>query len=102
MAYVFIAVCFAFAGGIVGKLKGSSFVLWFLISGLLPVVGLLAALFYRVESNEPRRRCPRCGKVTKLYDAVCTRCGLDLEYPDEVLPSEAAVREQIVARSQGG
>ena len=33
MAYVIIAVCFGLAGGIVGKLKGSSFLLWFLISG---------------------------------------------------------------------
>ena len=33
MAYVVIAICFGLAGGIVGKIKGSSFFLWFLISG---------------------------------------------------------------------
>ncbi len=93
MPYLIIALLFAFAGGFVGKAKGSSFVLWFLISGLIPVFGLLAALFYRFESDEPRRACPRCGKVTKVYDAVCTRCGLDLEFPDEVLPSQARERE---------
>ena len=32
MAYVIIAVCFGISGGIVGRIKGSSFVLWFLIS----------------------------------------------------------------------
>ena len=31
MAYLVIALGFALAGGIVGKLKGSSFFLWFVI-----------------------------------------------------------------------
>ena len=93
MPYLIIALLFAFAGGFVGKAKGSSIELWFLISGLIPGYGLLAALFYRIESDEPRRACPRCGKVTKVYDAVCTRCGLDLEFPDEILPSQARERE---------
>ena len=44
MAYVIIALCFGMAGGIVGRVKGSSFVLWFLISFAVPVFGLLAAL----------------------------------------------------------
>ena len=94
MAYVVIALCFAFAGGIVGRTKGSSFFVWFLISGLVPVAGLLAAVLYRNDSAELQRRCPRCGRVTKLYDAVCTRCGLDLEFPDE----EQLVAPQAVQR----
>ena len=44
MAYVIIAVFFGVWGGIVGRTKGSSFVLWFLISGAVPVLGLIAAL----------------------------------------------------------
>ena len=75
MAYIVIAVCFGLAGGIVGKIKGSSFWLWFLISGLVPFFGLLAAIAYRFERDELRRQCPRCGRVTKIYDAICTRCG---------------------------
>ena len=63
MAYLFIALCFAFAGGIVGKLKGSSFFIWFLISGIVPVIGLAAALLYRWDRNELRRECPGCGRV---------------------------------------
>ncbi len=89
MAYVVIAVCFGFAGGIVGKIKGSSFVLWFLISMAVPIMGLLAAIAYRSEREELRRQCPRCGRVTKLYDAVCTRCGAELEFPDRVLAPES-------------
>jgi uncharacterized OB-fold protein len=49
----------------------------------VPIFGLLAAIFYRYESDEPRRRCPRCGRVTTAYDALCTRCGEELEYPQE-------------------
>jgi len=82
MAYVIIAVCFGLAGGIIGKIKGSSFFLWFLISGVVPIIGLLTAIVYRFEHDELRRACPRCGRVTKIYDAVCIRCGAELEYPD--------------------
>jgi hypothetical protein len=89
MAYVIIAVCFGLAGGIVGKIKGSSFVLWFLISGLVPFLGLLAAIFYRFERDELRRACPQCGRVTKIYDAVCTRCGAELEFPDVAIAPES-------------
>ena len=91
-AYVFIAFCFGLAGGIVGKLKGSSFWLWFAISGLLPLFGLLAALAYRFDSDELRRRCPNCGRVTKLHDALCTRCGAELEFPDVAIAPESASR----------
>ena len=59
MAYIVIAVCFGLAGGIVGKIKGSSFLLWFLISGLVPFFGLLAAIAYRFERDELRRECPQ-------------------------------------------
>lgn len=89
MAYVVIAVCFALSGGIVGKIKGSSFWLWFLISGAVPFFGLIAAIAYRFERDELRRQCPSCGRVTKLYDAICTRCGAELEYPDVAIAPES-------------
>ena len=94
MAYVIIALCFAVSGGIVGRLKGSSFWLWFLISGAVPFLGLFAALAYRSETEELRRRCPTCGRVTKIYDAICTRCGTEFEFPEQPLASEAAVRDR--------
>src|SRR3712207_7866796 len=40
MAYLVICFFFGLAGGIVGKIKGSSFLLWFLISAVLPIAGL--------------------------------------------------------------
>jgi hypothetical protein len=93
MAYVVIAICFGFAGGIVGKIKGSSFFLWFLISGLIPVFGLMAAIAYRFERDELRRQCPRCGHVTKIYDALCTRCGEEFEFPEEAIAPESWERQ---------
>jgi hypothetical protein len=92
MAYVLIALSFALSGGIVGRIKGSSFWLWFLISGAVPVFGLLAAIAYRFERDELRRRCPRCGRVTKIYDALCTRCGEELEFPEVAIAPESLER----------
>lgn len=83
MVYLVIAFSFALAGGMVGRLKGSSFWLWFLISGLFPVLGLAAAVLFRYESEELRRACPTCGRVCMAYDAICTRCGAELDFPDD-------------------
>ena len=89
MAYLIICFFFGLAGGFVGRSKGSSFLLWFAISALVPFLGLLAALLYRFETNEVRRQCPRCGKVVKLYDQVCMRCGEDLEFPESAIVPES-------------
>jgi hypothetical protein len=90
MAYLVIALSFALAGGVVGRLKGSSFWIWFMISGVLPVLGLVAALLYRTERDELRRQCPGCGKVVMLHDALCTRCGTELEFPEIAIEPESA------------
>jgi hypothetical protein len=90
MAYLIICLFFGLAGGFVGRIKGSSFVLWFLISALVPVLGLLAAVLYRYETDEVRRQCPRCGKVVKLHDQVCMRCGMDMDFPDQAIEPESA------------
>lgn len=104
LGYVVIAVCFGIAGGIVGRLKGSSFLLWFLISGAVPIFGLLAALAYRFERDELRRKCPRCGKVVKIYDALCMRCGTELELPEVAVMSESMEQRQRhrAASADGG
>jgi peptidoglycan/LPS O-acetylase OafA/YrhL len=89
MPYLVICLFFGLAGGLIGRMKGSSFVLWFLISAIVPVVGLLAAVLYRFETNEVRRQCPRCGKLVKLHDQVCMRCGLDMDFPDQAIEPES-------------
>jgi hypothetical protein len=90
--YVVICLGFGVAGGLIGRMKGSSFWLWFLIAGLVPVAGLLAAVFYRWDDRELRRRCPGCGRVIKLHDAKCMSCGTELEFPEVAIASEAAMR----------
>ena len=86
---------FGLAGGIVGRIKGSSFWIWFLVSGLIPFLGLLTAIFYRYDNQELRRQCPGCGRVLKLHDAVCTSCGEELEFPEVAIASEAAMRRPV-------
>jgi hypothetical protein len=83
---------FGLAGGIIGRIKGSSFFIWFLIAGLIPFLGLLAAIFYRFDNRELRRQCPGCGRVVKLHDAICTKCGEELEFPDVAIVSESTMR----------
>ena len=89
---VYLTICFFFglAGGVVGRVKGSSFLLWFVISAIVPVLGLAAAVLYRTDTDELRRVCPGCGKVVKLHDALCTRCGTELEFPDVAIEPESA------------
>lgn len=96
--YVVICLAFGVAGGVIGRMKGSSFLLWFLIAGLVPILGLLAAVCYRWDNRELGRQCPRCGRVVKLYDAKCMRCGEELEFPAVAIASEAAMREAATRR----
>ena len=90
MTFLVFAIFSGLLGGMIGRTKGSSFLLWFLIAGCVPVIGVLAAVFYRVDADEPRRVCPGCGRVVKLHDALCTRCGTELEWTDEVVAPESA------------
>jgi hypothetical protein len=94
-SYVVICLGFGLAGGVIGRMKGSSFLLWFLIAGLVPILGLLAAVCYRWENRELRRRCPGCHRIVMLHDAICVRCGTELEFPEVAIPSEAAARERM-------
>lgn len=99
MGLVVILFFFGLAGGVVGRIKGGSFLLWFLISACVPFLGLLAAICYRFDNQELRRECPGCGKVLKLHDAVCMRCGAELEFPEVAIASEMEVRQRRAAAS---
>jgi uncharacterized paraquat-inducible protein A len=90
--YVVIAFSFGLATGIIGRRKGSSFWLWLLIGALLPFLGLIAVIAYRVEKDEPERQCPTCGKALKLYVQVCPRCGTELYLPDPETVHHPGVR----------
>jgi DNA-directed RNA polymerase subunit RPC12/RpoP len=72
------------SAGTIGKIKGSSFLLWFAVGFFLPLIGTIAAVASRNERDEPTRACPECGSVVKLHDQVCMRCGNDLDWPAEL------------------
>ena len=94
LQFIVIMFWFGVVGGLVGRSKGGSFGVWFLIAFSVLVIGLLTAIFSRRENQELRRQCPGCGKVVKLHDALCMRCGTELEFPDVAVMSEAAIRER--------
>jgi hypothetical protein len=98
MGLVVILFFFGLAGGVVGRMKGSSFLVWFLVSAAVPFLGLLAAVCYRWENRELRRQCPGCGRIVKLQDTLCTRCGTDFDFPDVAIAPESPVARRAAAR----
>lgn len=92
MTYLVLCLLSGLAGGFVGRVKGSSFWLWFAIAAVLPVLGVLGAVLYRVDRDELRRECETCGKVVMLHDAVCTRCGAELDFPEQAIVPESRAR----------
>lgn len=90
--FVVIALFCGLSAGLIGKIKGSSFWMWFLVGTVLPVIGTIGAIFYRFERHELRRRCEECGNVVALHDQVCMRCGRDLDWPEEALAPRATAR----------
>jgi hypothetical protein len=86
VSYVVLAVFCGLSAGAIGRIKGSSFWIWFLIGLVLPLLGTLAALLYRTERNEPQRACEECGNLVALHNQVCMRCGRDLDWPGESPP----------------
>ena len=78
MELLVILFFFGLSAGTVAKIKGSSFVIWFLIGFAIPIIGTIAAVLYRNERLVAHRRCPECRHVMAVHDQVCTRCGADL------------------------
>lgn len=90
--YVLLCILFGISAGMVGRIKGSSFFLWFMIGAAVPFLGLAAALLYRFDTEELRRQCPGCGRICMLHDAICTRCGTELDFPDVAIDPAALRR----------
>jgi hypothetical protein len=86
MEYAAVFLVFAFVTGFIGRQKGSSFFIWFLVGGLIPIFGLVAVLLSRTERQDPRRECPNCHNLVGIAVQVCPRCGEDMDYPDELVP----------------
>lgn len=80
----FLVICtlFGVAGGLQGKSKGSSFLLWFAIAAFLPIFGFLASVVYPGHRHELRRKCDGCGRLLPITDTMCMGCGTDLAFPE--------------------
>ena len=103
MVYLTLCLVFGVATALVARAKGSSWFLWGLIGAIFPVLGLAGVLLFRRESEELRRPCPNCGRVCMLYDALCTRCGAELDFPETAIESRdgRAQRRQPAALAAG-
>jgi hypothetical protein len=97
---VYVAVCLlsAILGGFIGQRKGSSFFVWFVISGIVPILGPIVASVFRRETEESLRLCPGCGAALRHYDAICMRCGTELDYPSEAELIEPTRAMRVRAR----
>ena len=56
--YPVIAFFFGLATAIIGRAKGSSFWIWFLIGAVVPVLGLIAVVLYRRREGRTRTAVP--------------------------------------------
>jgi hypothetical protein len=92
MEYLIICFISGVWAGMVGRRKGSSFVIWGMIGAIVPFLGVVLAALYRYETDEVRRQCPGCGKIVPLHDAICTRCGTELDFPEVAIEPVSAAR----------
>jgi hypothetical protein len=80
VAYVVLIFFTGLSAGVVARMRGNSFWIWFAIGFVLPFVGTVAALLYRREAEVPKRQCPECGSKVAIHDQVCMACGRDLDW----------------------
>jgi len=78
---------FGLSAGTVAKIKGGPFLIWFVVGFCIPFIGTIGALAYPRKAPEDKlvRRCEECNAIVPIMNQVCTRCGRDLGWPDEVL-----------------
>jgi hypothetical protein len=94
---VYAALCI-FSGiwaALIARSKGSPAWIWFVVGAVVPILGVVAAALYRYEVDELRRACPACGKVVPMHDAICTRCGTELDFPQVPIAPESATRAGV-------
>jgi hypothetical protein len=89
MTYVAICLVSGIWAALIARTKGSTPWIWFVIGAVIPILGVIAAFAYRWESDEVRRQCPTCGKIVPLHDALCTRCGTELDFPEVGIEPES-------------
>jgi Zn ribbon nucleic-acid-binding protein len=80
VAWIVLIFFCGLSAGVVAKMRGNGFLIWFVIGLVLPLVGTVAALLYRRESEVEKKECPECGAPVAIHDQVCMKCGHDIEW----------------------
>ena len=80
--------------GFIAKRKGSSVFIWGMVGAVVPFLGVALAAVYRYDVDEVRRQCPGCGKIVPLHDAICTRCGTELDFPEVAIEPVSVTRQR--------
>lgn len=89
MAYIVLIIFTGLSAGIIAKIRGNGFWIWFAIGFVLPFFGTVAALLYRRGSEVEKRECPECGNTIAIHDQVCMKCGRDLDWSSDLtLPAQ--------------
>ena len=86
MEFIVLAFFCGLSAAVIGKLKGSSFWIWFLVGAVLPLLGTIVAIFYRSEHASRGAPAPSAGRC------AAPRAGLHPlrarpDWPDEVIPA---------------
>ena len=96
MTFIFIAVVFGIATGVIGRMKGSSFFIWFLIGIALPGVGenpedlvpvVLAALDRVAKMQEPETFGVFCTTAAWWLMDRLRRLGFKVHWPAWIMSS---------------
>jgi hypothetical protein len=100
--FLLILALFGVAGGLQGRAKGSSFLLWFCISACVPLFGFVASVVYPGPRSELRRQCDGCGRLLPITDTMCMGCGTDLAFPEvRYLPADVNPPAPRAADAEG-
>ena len=89
MIYLTVCMVSGVVTALVARARGTSWILWGLIGAVFPGLGLLGVLLFRRENDELRRPCPNCERICMIYEALCTRCGVELDFPEVAIESRA-------------
>jgi hypothetical protein len=92
--YLIICAVSAVWAGFIARRKGSSVLIWGMVGAVVPFLGVVLAALYRYEIDEVRRQCPGCGRIVPLHDAVCTRCGTELDFPEVAIEPVSVARRR--------
>ena len=92
MLFLIIAFFFGLAGGVIGRIKGGSFLVWFAISAIPPFIGLLVAMI-AARAGSGLRSWPRAPSARRTRKSRRSRSNT---------PDYASLLDGIARRVRSG